>query len=290
MTEENSPSARVVVVANEKGGSGKSTVAINLAIALLRAGNSVATIDVDSRQRSLTHYVDNRIIWSRETGRELSVPTHICFDEEGEFQSGDEVAGRESFAGTFENLAASHRYVIIDMPGHAHYLTALIHSLADTLITPLNDSFVDLDVLGSVDPKTYEVSSTGHYADIVANGRATRIGGELDWIVLRNRLSTTRNRNKQLVGAALTELSRKLGFRMTDGLAERTIFREFYPRGLTAMDELDRETLGVRPTISHLTAALEMQSLLRAVLRLPPIAPLGEEEANTQDRAHAQAA
>ena len=50
-------SAHVVVVGNEKGGSGKSTTAIHVAIALLKAGQKVATIDLDSRQKSLTHYV-----------------------------------------------------------------------------------------------------------------------------------------------------------------------------------------------------------------------------------------
>lgn len=268
MTEA-TDSVRVIVVANEKGGSGKSTVAVNIAIALLRAGNSVATIDLDSRQRSLTNYLDNRQAWAREIDRDLIKPTHICFDCDGEFQSGDEVAGRDAFARAFEGLAADHRYVVIDTPGHAHYLGQMAHSLAETLVTPLNDSFVDLDVLGSVDPNTFAITRTGHYAEVVADGRRTRIAGDLDWIVLRNRLSTTKNRNKQLVGAALNELSEKLGFRVVDGLAERTIFREFYPRGLTVMDELDKDTLGVRPTISHLTAALEMQSLLRSVLRLP---------------------
>lgn len=282
MTDETSPSARIIVVANEKGGSGKSTVAVNLAIGLLRAGNSVATIDLDTRQRSLTHFIDNRLMWAREMNLDLPAPTHLCFDEEGEFQTGDEVAGREAFGTAVETFASDHRYVIIDTPGHMHYLGAMAHSLADTLVTPLNDSFVDLEVLGSVDPKTFAVAAPGHYVDVVEAGRRTRITGELDWIVLRNRLSTTKNRNKQLVGTALANLADVHGFRIVDGLAERTIFREFYPRGLTAMDELTKATLGVRPTMSHLTAALEMQSLLRAVMRLPVSVPECEEEAGVE--------
>jgi chromosome partitioning protein len=271
MKEEasNVPSVRVIVVANEKGGSGKSTVAINLAVGLIKAGHTVATIDLDSRQRSLTHYVDNRLVWARENGLDLPTPTHLCFDEDGQFQASEEVEGREAFAAAVENLASGHRYIVIDTPGHMHFLTRMAHSLAETLVTPLNDSFVDLEVLGSVDPHTYAVAATGPYADIVEEGRRTRIAGVLDWIVLRNRLSPIKTRNKQMVGAALSELSQKLGFRTVEGLAERLIFREFYPRGLTAVDELERGVLGVRPTLSHLTAALEMQSLLRAVLRMP---------------------
>jgi chromosome partitioning protein len=271
MTEEasNVPSVRVIVVANEKGGSGKSTIAINLAIGLIKAGHAVATIDLDTRQRSLTHYIDNRLVWARENRLDLPTPTHLCFDEDGQFLTSEEVAGREAFAEAVENLASGHRYIIIDTPGHMHFLTRMAHSLAETLVTPLNDSFVDLEGLGGVDPNTYAVTTTGVYADIVEEGRRTRIAGALDWIVLRNRLSPIKTRNKQMVGAALSELSQKLGFRTVEGLAERLIFREFYPRGLTAVDELERGVLGVRPTLSHLTAALEMQSLLRAVLRMP---------------------
>jgi chromosome partitioning protein len=271
MNEEasNVPSARVIVVANEKGGSGKSTIAVNLAIGLIKAGHAVATIDLDTRQRSLTHYIDNRLVWARENGLDLPTPTHLCFDEDGQFQTSDEVAGREAFAAAVENLSNGHRYIVIDTPGHMHFLTRMAHSLAETLVTPLNDSFVDLEVLGSVDPRSYAVATTGHYADIVEEGRRTRIAGALDWIVLRNRLSPIKTRNRQMVGAALSELSQKLGFRIVEGLAERLIFREFYPRGLAAVDELERAVLGVRPTLSHLTAALEMQSLLRAVLRMP---------------------
>ena len=44
---------RVIVVANEKGGSGKSTIAMHVAIALMKRGHRVATIDLDLRQRSL---------------------------------------------------------------------------------------------------------------------------------------------------------------------------------------------------------------------------------------------
>jgi chromosome partitioning protein len=291
MISENSPGApcvRVIVVANEKGGSGKSTIAIHIAIALMRSGQSVATIDLDSRQRSFTHYIDNRLAWSRQRGTELPAPTHVCFDEESEFSTAeDEAAGRAAFTSTLETLAGSHSYVVIDTPGHNHYLTRLAHSMADTLITPLNDSFVDLDVLGSVDPETFSVTGISHYARIIEDARRQRqVDGksDIDWIVLRNRLSTLTSRNKRFVGDAIQDLSQKLGFRCIEGLAERVIFREFYPRGLTAVDELDETTLGTRPTMSHVTAQLEVQSLLAALLG----APVGNAgDADTIDQAHA---
>lgn len=264
------PSVRVIVVANEKGGSGKSTVAAHIAVALLKTGQSVATLDLDFRQRTLTHTIDNRLVWARQKGKELPTPTHFCFDEESEFKTAqEEAAGATLFAETLASLAANHDYIVIDTAGHNHYLGRLAHAAADTLITPLNDSFVDLDVLASVDPDTLGVTGISHYAHTVAEARAERKAAgkaDIDWIVLRNRLSSLSSRNKRQVGAALEELSRRLGFRSIEGLAERVIFREFYPRGLTALDDLDEATLGTRPTMSHVTAQLEIQALLASLL------------------------
>lgn len=264
------PCVRVIVVANEKGGSGKSTVAIHLAVALMRAGESVATIDLDTRQRSFTHYIDNRLAWSRQRGKVLPAPTHVCFDEDAEFVTADdEAAGRAAFEKTLAGLAENHSYVIVDTPGHNHYLTRLAHAHADTLITPLNDSFVDLDVLGNVDAESFAVTGVSHYAHLVEEARRARQAAgkpEIDWIVLRNRLATFSSRNKRYVGDALADLSQRLGFRCSEGLAERVVFREFYPRGLTAIDDLDELTLGTRPTMSHVTAQLEVQNLVAALL------------------------
>lgn len=273
MTSEDSsvsPRVRVIVVANEKGGSGKSTVAAHIAVALMKSGQSVATLDLDFRQRTLTHTIDNRLVWARQKGKDLPTPTHFCFDEETEFKTADEeTAGARLFADTLASLAADHDYIVIDTPGHNHYLGRLAHAAADTLITPLNDSFVDLDVLASVDPDSLGVTGISHYAHTVADARAERKAAgkaDIDWIVLRNRLSSLSSRNKRLVGAALEDLSRQLGFRSIEGLAERVIFREFYPRGLTALDDLNEGTLGTRPTMSHVTAQLEIQTLLSSLL------------------------
>ncbi len=267
------PCTRAIVVANEKGGSGKSTVAIHLAIALMKAGQSVATIDLDWRQRSFTHYVDNRLAWSRQREKELPTPDHVCFDEEAEYLAPEqEAAGSDAFAKTFAALASEHSYIVIDTPGHNHYLTRLAHSMADTLITPMNDSFVDLDVLGSVDPETFSIAGISHYAQTVEDARRMRRDAgkpDIDWIVLRNRLSTLGSRNKRVVGDALQELSQQLRFRCIEGLAERVVFREFYPRGLTAIDNLDEITLGTRPTMSHISAQMEVQGLLAALLGAP---------------------
>jgi chromosome partitioning protein len=234
----------------------------------MKAGQSVATVDLDSRQKSFTHYIENRRAWAQRVGRELETPDHYILEQKTEHPTAeDDIAECNELTETVEELAGNHAFVVIDTPGHNRYLMRLAHAMADTLITPLNDSFVDFDVLGAVDPDTFRVTGLSHYAQIVEEARRARQLDHLDinWIVLRNRLSSLGSRNKRFVGQALEELSQKLHFRCVDGLAERVIFREFYPRGLTAVDDLDEATLGTRPTMSHVTARMEMENLLSAV-------------------------
>ncbi len=265
-------SAHVVVLGNEKGGSGKSTTAMHVAVALLQAGQRVATIDLDSRQKSFTHYVENRRDWAERARIKLDIPVHYCVARGSgirldEIEAGEFAAFAEA-VGAVEN---SHDFVVVDTPGTDSYLMRLAHSMADTLITPLNNSFVDFDVLGAVDPTTFEVTGASHYAAMVREARRQRRlvdGGLIDWVVLRNRLSTLGSRNKRLVGEGVEELARQLGFRAADGFAERVIYREFFPRGLTALDELNEDTLGQRPSVSHVTARDEVRSLIEE-LKLP---------------------
>jgi chromosome partitioning protein len=265
-------SAYVIVLGNEKGGSGKSTTAMHVAVALLQAGQRVATIDLDSRQRSFTHYIDNRRDWAERAGIKLQIPQHYCVAR-GFGLRLDEIEAQEfaAFTAAVSAVEQSHDFVVIDTPGTDSCLMRLAHSLADTLITPLNDSFVDFDVLGAVDPTTFEVTGASHYAEMVREARRQRRlldGGLTDWIVMRNRLSTLSSRNRRLVGQGLDALGRQLGFRAVRGFAERLVYREFFPRGLTALDEITAETLGLRSSLSHVTARDEVKSLIEA-LKLP---------------------
>jgi chromosome partitioning protein len=269
---EGSQSAHVVVLGNEKGGSGKSTTALHIAVALLKAGQRVATIDLDSRQKSFTHYIENRRAWAERARLPLEQPTHYCIAR-GESNSleANEATEFANFSKAVAAIEKSHDVVVIDTPGSDTYLMRLAHSMADTLVTPLNDSFVDFDVLATLDPINFGVTGESHYAEMVREARRQRrlVDGRLtDWVVVRNRLSTLGSRNKKLVGEGLTELSKRMGFRCVEGFAERVIYREFFPRGLTAFDDLDEATLGMRPNMSHLTAREEVIALLNA-LHLP---------------------
>ena len=260
-------SAHVVVLGNEKGGSVKSTTALHVAVALLKAGQRVATIDLDSRQQSFTRYIDNRRTWAQRTGIELELPQHCCVALGNTMQIGDnEMSEFAQFSAAVSAVEKSYDFIVIDTPGTDSYLMRLAHSMADTLVTPINDSFLDFDVLGSVDPTTYSVIGESHYASMVKVARKQRRdldGASTDWIVVRNRLSMIGSRNKQLISEGLDQLSFRLGFRPVDGFAERVVYREFFPRGLTALDDLDEATLGTRPNMAHVTAREEVTGLLR---------------------------
>jgi chromosome partitioning protein len=270
-TQDQAPRARVIVVGNEKGGSGKSTVAMHLAIALLKSKQSVATLDLDSRQQTFTHYIENRYAWGQQTGLDLEIPDHRYFVENSDHPTAeDEAADGNALTELIKTLTRDRGFIVIDTPGRDSYLGRLAHAMADTLVTPLNDSLVDLDVLGTLDRSTLKITRPSHYAEMVDSARRQRHLRDYvtyDWVVLRNRLSTfnPNSRNTRVVGQGLQDLSEMLGFRCVEGLAERVIFRELYARGLTALDNLDAKTLGTRPSLSHVTARLEIEALLKAV-------------------------
>jgi chromosome partitioning protein len=267
-----SGSAHVIVLGNEKGGSGKSTTAFHIIVALLKAGQRVASIDLDARQKSLTHYVENRAAWAARTGIALELPHHVHVALGSSMQVADNEASEfTQFSQAIASVERSFDFVVVDTPGTDNYLMRLAHSLADTLVTPINDSFVDFDVLGTVDPATYWVTGESHYARMVREARRHRRrvdGASMDWIVVRNRLSQLATRNKQLIAEGLERLASTVGFRTVDGFAERVVYRELFPRGLTALDDLNSAVLGTRPNMAHVTAREEVLNLLRH-LKLP---------------------
>jgi chromosome partitioning protein len=245
---------------------------MHVAVGLMNFGQRIATIDLDLRQKTLTHYVENRRIWAKHSAPRLAVPTHFCVAR-GSTQNLDDNETIE-FAGFVDALTAveqGHDFIVVDTAGSDNHLTRLAHSMANTLVTPINDSFVDFDVLGAVDPATYAVTGESHYARMVREARQQRRladGVQMDWVVVRNRLSMLDSRNKHRILKGLGELAIRLGFRTADALAERVAYRELFPRGLTALDELSETTLGGRPNLSHLTARHEILNLIET-LRLP---------------------
>jgi chromosome partitioning protein len=265
-------SAHVIVLGNEKGGCGKSTLAVHLIVALLKQGRQVASIDTDSRQLSLTRYIENRSRFARRSGIELEIPTHYSV-RLGEGAVVADVEAREfaAFAEIIDRLGERFDYVVVDTPASDSYRLRLSHAMADTLVTPINDSFVDLDVLGRIGGQDMSVAGPSQYAELALAARRNRADAgltETDWVVVRNRIATLANRSQRHVIAGMERLSAMLGFRVADGICERVIFRELFPAGLTVFDTLEQRVLGSEPTMSHVAARREIRELLDA-LRLP---------------------
>lgn len=301
------PAARkayVIVLGNEKGGSGKTTTCMHLIISLLRLGFTVGSIDIDSRQRSLSRYLENRRQTMLKEGVTLPQPQHIVIQRSpfNIVQEAEEDE-RERFTKALQRVGAANDFVVIDSPGSDTFLARVAHAHADTIITPINDSFVDLDVLANVDGQTMKIIKPSIYSEMVWEQklqRAKRDGGSIEWIVMRNRLSNIDAKNKRFMTQVTTELSRRIGFRVAPGFSERVIFREMFLQGLTVLDIM--ETSGnASLSLSHVAARQEVRDLLKT-LQIPLInerlkkpkseleAEKKEEEAKAKQEADKKAA
>jgi chromosome partitioning protein len=262
---------KIVVLGNHKGGSGKSTLAMHIIIALLKAGMRIASIDLDHEQRSLTRYIDNRRDWAKKAKIELDLPTHHCI---GDLSPKDSHPNDDTAAlvALLSSLERDHDLIVIDTPGGSGQLSLLAHSLADTLITPINDSFIDFDVIYNRGPAEGPAPTPSRYAQSVTAARAARkrvAAQPTDWIVVRNRLSPLASRNERDVLKALQSIADMAGFRIVSGLRERLVYRELFPVGLTAFDSLEASVLGVKPSASHLHARHEVTALVNSFNVVP---------------------
>ncbi len=257
--------AHIVVVANEKGGTGKSTTAMHLAVSMQKQGKNVAVVDLDARQRSVTRYLENRSAFAARRGLGWQMPEcAVVLPSASQDVGAREQEDEEQLHEVLVRLARSNGFIVIDCPGGNTHLSFLAHAVANTLLTPLNDSFVDLDLLAQVDPDTYAVSKLSFYAEAVWESRKLRAGSGLpglDWVVLRNRISPTRSKNRERMDQALKSLQKRLAFRYVHGLSERVIYRELFPKGLTLMDLKDVDE-GPKLSMSHVAARYELRSLL----------------------------
>ncbi len=268
MSTSETRKAYVVVLGNEKGGTGKSTAAMHIITNLLRQNYKVASIDVDARQGTLSRYVENRRLRAAKTGEDLALPEH-----EAIFKSSlpsVEEAEAEEKEKIFSAISRfqSYDYIVIDTPGSDSYLSRLAHSFADTLITPLNDSFIDLDMLVRVSADSLDILKPSTYSEMVwdqKKQRAIRDGGSIDWIVMRNRLSSIHSRNKEEMERVLSALAKRIGFRLISGFGERVIFRELFLSGLTLLDM--RES-NLPLSLSHVAAKQELANLME-LIQLP---------------------
>lgn len=259
--------AHVIVLGNEKGGSGKSTVAMHLIVGLMKRGFSVASIDLDASQGTLSRYIENRKAFCTASDHRLVLPQHRLFRcSDAQLRNEAEQEDRANLNAMLHEMA-HHDFIVIDTPGSAGPLSQLGMSFAKTLITPLNDSFLDLDLLAHVDDRGRKILSLGQYGKNVLGERSRRKMSNqrpLDWIVLRNRLTHIDAKNKRQIGKLLEMLRSRLQFRSVGGFGERVVFRELFPKGLTLLDLRD-EAVDVALSMSHVAARQELRTLLDAV-------------------------
>lgn len=261
-------SPHIFVVGNEKGGTGKSTTSMHLIAGFLSNGNTVGSIDLDARQGTLTRYIENRRDYAEKNAIPLPMPDHhAVLVSRAQTKTEAQAEETTAFDRTLKELRDCE-VVVIDTPGRDSHLSRLGHAHADTLITPINDSFVDLDVLAHIDPETYRVRRPSKYAESVFKekmSRAQRLGANrtFNWIVIRNRLSQLDSRNRKAMDTAIAELAKRIGFQVAPGFSERVVFRELFLEGLTLLDV--KSGSGPRLSMSHLAARQELRELFTAI-------------------------
>ena len=253
-----------ITFANEKGGTGKSTTAVHVAVALAKSGKSVVAFDLDARQRTMDRYFENRAETAAKRGIDLpSARSHVV-----------DGLDPEAFEALIAREAADADFIVIDTPGRDDALARHAAAETDTLVTPMNDSFVDFDLIGQVEGESFKVKKLSFYAELIWEARIKRSRSgleqqrpQMDWVVVRNRTGYTEARNMTRIEKALGEMAKRVGFRTAKGLSERVIYRELFPSGLTLLDKGQLGDLGT----SHLVARQELRGLV-AALHLPGIA------------------
>ena len=256
----------IFVVGNEKGGAGKTTVSMHLIASLLGLGFKVASMDVDSRQRSLTRYVQNRLATENKHQFGLLLPNHFLIKSSDALTMDEkhEVENRY-FMNALAEASNEADFIIIDTPGSNSFLSRLAHSYAHTIITPINDSFIDLDLIATIDSQTFDVVAPSIYSQMIWEQkmeRAKRDQGSIEWLILRNRLSSIDAKNKRNITMILEKLAKRIGFRSSAGFSERVIFRELFLQGLTLLD-IKNVNCGIQFSLSHVAARQELTTFLR---------------------------
>ena len=260
--------AKVIVVGNEKGGAGKSTLAIHIVAALLEAGRHVAVIDLDLRQKSLARFFANRRAWLAANGQTLPEPSVADLGDGAALARAGDDEQMARFEEAFQ-AAQSAEYIVMDTPGGDTVLSRAAHGRADLIVTPMNDSFVDFDLLGHVDPVTLDLLKPSIYSETVWEARKQRAianaakgqTGTIDWVVVTNRLAVFEARNRRRLEERMAKLAKRVGFRMGPGLRDRVIYRELFPFGLTVAD-LSEQVQPVEMALAHVSARQELRSLM----------------------------
>ena len=254
---------KVVVFGNEKGGSGKTTTAFHIAIILTKAGKKILAIDIDIRQKSFTRYLDNRNKTIERDKLPLQLPYIMSISDEL-IKSVDKDSSE--LKNIIDQKRQEYDFIIVDTPGHYNALSKAVHEQADIIITPINDSFLDVDLLGQVNNQHYTDLKAGVYSNMIFECKKKRAlidKKEIEWYVIRNRISSTTTNNMQNIEEAINKLSSKYGFKVISGFGDRVIFKELFLDGLTLSDA--RTSPKVKINLSTVAARNELREIVKAI-------------------------
>lgn len=277
----------IIVFGNEKGGSGKTTTIMNIMVALLKKGFTVASVDIDSYQHSLSSYIQKRqhlidsglnILTSRHfrlidglgkkylNPKEIDNKTYsqliIPFDSEIGFIE-------EKIAHTIDTLSKDYQFILFDTPGSHTEISKTVHSFADIVATPINDSFLDFELLGKINPNDSNAITPGPYSAMLFDQRAKkaeRSQKKIDWVVITHRLFEIDTRNQKNIDLAVHRLSKRLSFRMADGFGRREIYRASFDQGVTVLDDNVPLIKSQRGRPSIMAAITEVYMLMKDLL------------------------
>ena len=267
----NNPKSHIIVIGNEKGGAGKTTTSMHLITSLLHLGFKVCSLDVDCRQKSLSRYLENRSNYATKHNIHLHSPQHFPLDEsplyDPQQKQKEEQTQLDQLIDRLFHERDPYDFIIIDTPGSNTFISKYAHSFADTIITPINDSFLDLDVIAQIEADSHKIIKPSFYSQAIWEQKmqkAKRDKGEINWLVVRNRLSSIDAKNKQRLSDVLDKLSSRLGFRVSSGFNERVIYRELFLHGLTLLD-IKPGISEIPISMSHIAAKQELNNFLRHI-------------------------
>lgn len=195
----------VISVTNLKGGVGKTTVAVNLAVGLAMKGYSICLVDSDREQRSATEWRDNRTVAEPQV-------TVVSVSE-------------KQFTSEIKALRAKFDLVVIDGVPQLSELAQYTIGVSDLVIIPITPSLIDYRGFETFFRKYKEIKTMKE-----------EMGGSVKGAVLMNRVQ--RNRLTQEIPDAVQSYGITL---LKSRLVDRLAYKDTFTEGLSVLEYKDEK-------------------------------------------------